>query len=248
MKSTGASPVPVCICTFMHLCIDCFQEEKEYNDKAVLETLRGTQATQTKSESKSKEENEEGIQECENQENIYDTNAQMWHNLTRWAQTADFEGDLTSLLHPSLRQDGEWLEGMEVTQRTKTLGPGVEAQIISHNDGVQVRNHESFHAQLSQENPSTVKHNHPSVEGSGKCSARTCNPLSIILQLVRGVRGRRERTVQEDTHMEEEEELEEDEDERDELNVSSSFTFILSQCIGWIVCCLFVGEFSVIYY
>lgn len=246
------------MCVFILLCIDCFQEEKEYNDKAVLETLRGTQATQAKSESKSMEKSEEGIQESENKENIYDTNAQIWHNLTRWAQTADFEGDLTSLLHPSLRQDGEWLEGMEVTQRTTTLGPGVEAQIISHDDGVEVRNHESLYGQVSQVNPSTINQDHLCVEGSGKCSSkhmqaadRTCNPLSIILQFVRVVRGRRERTVQEDTQTEEEEEQqeeEEDDDESDELKVSSSFTFILSQCIGWIVCCLFVGELSVIHY
>ncbi|KAK4293210.1 hypothetical protein Pmani_034078 [Petrolisthes manimaculis] len=232
-------------------------EEKEYNDKAVLETLRATQTTQAKSEYKSTEESEEVVQEFSNGQNIYDPNAQIWHNLTRWAQTAELKGDMTSFLHPSLRLDGEWLEGMKVTQRTTTLGPGVEApDITSCDDGFGVGHLECLDAELGQRNPSAGvhpdhHHHHHTEEGNGKCTSqhihsanRAWKPLSSILRFVRGVRGRRDRIVQEDAQKEEEEEeeeVEEEEDERDELNVSSSLTFILSQCVGWIVCCLFVA-------
>ncbi|KAG7157719.1 Polycystic kidney disease 1 like 1-like, partial [Homarus americanus] len=101
------------ICLIVCLCmgtvsLSFVQEEKEYNSKSVLDTLRATREIITFPQTMSD-------QEDSFEEEVYNPQSQVWRNLASWAQSVEITN--TDAIHPVLLQNQE---GMQVTQRSRS--------------------------------------------------------------------------------------------------------------------------------
>lgn len=228
---------------FIYIFFSFVQEEKEYNNKSVLDTLRATReseaATHPRGDGDGDGESDAGLSDEESE--LYNPTSSTWAALARWAQTVE----LTNA-HLSLLQDKD-MDGMHVTQRSRTpnaaqsespaeeaLGPADPAGRCAEGKA------------------------RPLPAAGGRDAAKKCSPtiFEFLAELRRAFaclvrilfEGRRAkckgRARQEDEAGWEadEDEDEDDEGESGEGRVASSLTFIFSQCVGWIVCCFFAGE------
>lgn len=217
-------------------------EEKEYNNKSVLDTLRATResgaAPPPRGDGDGDGESDAGLSDEESE--LYNPNSSTWTALARWAQTVE----LTNA-HLSLLQDKD-MDGMHVTQRSRTPnaapseGPPEEA--------------------LGPADPAArcaEGKARPLPAGGGRDAAKKCSPTifeflaelrrafaCLVRILLEGRRARckgRARQEDEAGWEADEDEDEDDEGEGGEGRAASSLTFIFSQCVGWIVCCFFAA-------
>lgn len=225
------------------------QEEKEYNNKSVLDTLRATRESEAAAPSggAGDEESEPGLSDEESE--LYNPNSSTWTALARWAQTVE----LTNA-HLNILQDKD-MDGMHVTQRSRTPNA---AQSENPAEEASAGAAEPSHPYAEGKAAQGI------AEAEGRDAAKKCSPtiFEFLSELRRAFSclmrilfdGRRAkckgRARQEDEEGweaddggdDEDEDDEDDEVESGEMRVASSLTFIFSQCVGWIVCCFFAGE------
>nr|XP_053655234.1 uncharacterized protein LOC128704203 [Cherax quadricarinatus] len=218
-------------------------EEKEYNAKAVLDTLR---ASKEMSPPATSDRNQNGQDDGEDPaHDIYDTNAKIWRNLVNWAQTTELS-NLNGELHSALFQGQD---NMQVTQRARSeadhdLG---SAELMSNT-------HETPTTTTLPANITRIINHQHEVTNTKKCSPtilsffselrKTFNYILHFVAKNRRSKSKKRNKLEEDGWDAEEDVDDDDDDddlESDELGVTSSITFIFSQCVGWIVCCFFAA-------
>ncbi|XP_063588724.1 LOW QUALITY PROTEIN: uncharacterized protein LOC134765858 [Penaeus indicus] len=215
-------------------------EEKEYNNKSVLDTLRATRESEAAPQPRGDGDGESDAGLSDEESELYNPNSSTWTALARWAQTVE----LTNA-HLSLLQDKD-MDGMHVMQRSRTpnaaqsegppeeaLGPAEPAARCAEGKA------------------------RPLPAAGGRDAAKKCSPtiFEFLAELRRAFaclvrilfEGRRAkckgRARQEDEAGWEADEDDDDDDEGEggEGRAASSLTFIFSQCVGWIVCCFFAA-------
>ncbi|MPC36647.1 Polycystic kidney disease protein 1-like 1 [Portunus trituberculatus] len=222
-------------------------EEKEYNAKAVLDTLRAS-----KSDSATSTDDTKSIQiSSDSEEDIYDPQAEIWRNLRKWSLATEVSSSGAEMFHPILLRDLE-IENMEITQRPRSNSENT-SRVSQSDSGITTIEPESL-----PPNPSVVtEHNEvdePPEERDKKFSA----PFVRVLPKFKGKRsscctsksnGKSKEDIQEDWEIHEDEDYDDEEDaERNDLRVASSITFIFSQSVGWIMCCIFVALCCMVLY
>ncbi|KAK7067469.1 hypothetical protein SK128_018137 [Halocaridina rubra] len=233
-------------------------EEKEYNNKTVLDSL-GTNQEIVSDSGHNESENigssnsteisdDDGVELC-NDSDIYDPDSAVWTNLANWAQSVEVTESHYNSLHPAVVRYLE-RENTEVTQRPRmNTQPGRESTQVTD-----VSQHISFSDRSTQGIQETVIRNR--LENLPDVHAKKCSPqlftffstlrrtFSYILFLLRhkkkGKSKRRSRDEDEEGCTPDNEEEEDDVDD-EEFGITSNMTYIFSQCIGWIVCCFFIG-------
>lgn len=180
--------------------------------------------------------------------NIYDPEAEIWKNLRNWGLSTELSQNVAHMLHPTLVQDLE-TDNVEIIQRSRSSTGNVSR--IFQSDG------EFTAIQPESPQPDTSIETDPEAAESSQESNKICSTSflgalpkllkPIGLQCVSTNNAKNKPCVQEKENWEagDDEDYEDDEDaESDDLRVSSSLTFIFSQCVGWIMCCIFVGKHS----
>nr|XP_027213875.1 uncharacterized protein LOC113806948 [Penaeus vannamei] len=216
-------------------------EEKEYNNKSMLDTLRATrESARRPPEGRRRRRRRERRRAQRRGERAVQPQLEHVAALARWAQTVE----LTNA-HLSLLQDKD-MDGMHVTQRSRTPnaapseGPPEEA--LGPADSA---------ARCAEGKA------RPLPAGGGRDAAKKCSPTifeflaelrrafaCLVRILLEGRRARckgRARQEDEAGWEADEDEDEDDEGEGGEGRAASSLTFIFSQCVGWIVCCFFAA-------
>ncbi|KAG0719663.1 Polycystin-2 [Chionoecetes opilio] len=155
------------------------------------------------------------------------------------------------MLHPTLLRDLE-AENMEVSQRSRS-STGNKSRVSQADSGFNTIQPESLLPDTSTETEPTEAHDSPE-ENDKKGSSSVFRDLPRSLKqtgswLLFPSPVENKQYVQEDWEAGDHEDDDDDEDaERDDLRVASSITFIFSQCVGWIVCCIFVALCCVVLY
>lgn len=221
-----------------------FQEEKEYNAKTVLDTLRATKervtATSATDEPLSDQENVDG--------EIFDPNARIWRNLTRWAQSAELSSVDRDIIHPALwsQEDVHVTQRMRSASSNKSRNPPVGSNLSTNS-------FEPLPTASFQRNMSNIINDNPEATSTKKCSPTILHFLSqlrktftYMLQFLgknKKLKNKKKAKMEEEGCNPDEEEDDDDDDvENDELGATSSVSFIFSQCVGWMVCCFFAGK------
>lgn len=232
-------------------------EEKEYNNKTVLDTLRTSLQTSLNGTACG-EENDDSDDLDSDEENgvigddseLYDPQNTVWANLARWAQSVEVTKTHNDAIHPALLKHMN-SENMQLMQRLNPRNSITSQSNISTGASRHLSLHEQS-IQESEENCNENIVNTNSVESNiKKNSPQTLNFFSelsktffyIFTFLKRSKKANtRKKSRQDDeegwTHDVDEEE---DDDADEEFGLMSNMTYIFSQCIGWIVCCFFVA-------
>lgn len=222
-------------------------EEKEYNAKAVLDTLRASKSDSATSTSDTKSTQIPS----DNEEDIYDPQAEIWRNLRKWSLSTEVSSSGAEMFHPTLLRDLE-AENMEVTQRPRSSSENT-SRVSQSDSGITTIQPESLPS-----DPSVVTEpneiDEPPETSDKKCSA----PFFRVLPKFKRTQGsccasrskaKSKQDIQEDWEVHEDEDYDDEEEaERDDLRVASSITFIFSQCVGWIMCCIFVALCCMVLY
>ena len=154
------------------------------------------------------------------------------------------------MLHPTLFRELE-TENMEVTQRPRSSTENI-SRLSESDSGFAGIQPEALVPDTSLETE-TNEVDESSEERDEKCSApffrvlpkflRKFDPWCVSRNKVKNKQDGQEEDweVPEDEEYDDDDDDNDDDEERDDLRVASSITFIFSQCIGWIMCCIFVG-------
>lgn len=160
--------------------------------------------------------------------------------------STDLSPNVSQVLHPTLLQDLE-TDNVEVTQRLRANSRNVSRMSQSDSESTAIQPEAALPNTAVETNADAAD----SPEESNKKCSMSFGALPKFLKPFGLQCGSTNETKdkpcvrEENWEAGEDEYYEDDEDtERDDMRVSSSITFIFSQCVGWIVCCIFVGEYS----
>lgn len=206
-----------------------------------MDTLRATKSNVSVSTNDIKSSNVP----TDNENNIYDPDADIWKNLRKWGLSTELSPNAAQMLHPTLLQDLE-TENMEVIQRLRASTGNVSRIFQSGGEFTAIQPESSLPGTSVEADPEAAE---SSEESNKKCSMSFLGALPKFLKPIGlchlSIKNAKNKPCVQEENWEagEDEDYEDDEDtERDDLRVSSSITFIFSQCVGWIVCCIFVGK------
>lgn len=222
-------------------------EEKEYNAKAVLDTLRVTKSDASANTDDTQSSNDPPDSEA----NIYDPEAEIWKNLRKWGLSTELSQNVSHMLHPTLVQDLE-TDNVEIIQRLRSSTGNVSRMFQSDGEFTAI--------QPESPQPDTSVETDPEAAETSEESNKICSTsfLGALPKLLKPIglqclstnNAKNKPCAQEENwEAGDDEDYEDDEDaESDDLRVSSSITFIFSQCVGWIMCCIFVAMCCMVLY
>lgn len=186
----------------------------------------------------------------DNENNVYDPEAEIWKNLRNWGLSTELSQTGTQMLHPTLLQDLE-TDNIEVIQRLRSSTRNVSRRFQSDDELTAIQSESTQPAASIEAGPEAVG---SSDESDKICSTSFWGALPkllkpIGLQCLSTNNAKNKPSVEEENwEAGEDEDYEDDEDSENDLRVSSSITFIFSQCVGWIMCCIFVGKHSISFF
>lgn len=218
-----------------------------------MDTLRATTAASASGTSRASADVSDHEASCDvsdddgDDSDIYDPSAQIWKDLTAWAQTVELSIN-TDIIHPSLLKYQE-SEDMQLTQRqrTSTLNESVHPSVNFSFSSDSGNLSDASPAVALERNMINVAESRET-DSTKKCSptishffAKLRKTVSFILFFFTRKR-KKLKPEKEGWHTDDDDD--DDDLESDELGVTSNIVFIFSQCVGWIICCVFAGKYS----
>lgn len=178
-------------------------------------------------------------------EDVYDPDAEIWKNLRKWGLSTELSPNAAQMLHPSLLQDLE-TDNMEVIQRPRASTGNVSRIFQSDSEFTSIQPESLVPDTSVETDPEGTESSEESTKKGSVSYLGTLPNFFKTVDLWRlSTNNAKNKPCEQEENWEagEDEDYDDDEDtERDDLRVSSSITFIFSQSVGWIVCCIFVGK------